>query len=269
MNKKEEFIVGISTSFISEKILGGLNGHQYNHIYKLWEKSKYEFIENLCFLLKAKYNAVVVMGGWMITDQSSKTIYHWNKFWPNVDYFIIGDGLSVLYNLSKNEKINHNYKFVVSDKILDFSDQSSSPLPEDYINFNESLSTELAAGCIFSCSFCDFGSLGKKKHEFMRSYESLKKEIEYNYKTFGTTVYSFTDNIINDNNVNIYRLVGLKLDNEIKYLFSKTDIENLNKLLNTNYKISEPIKRHFLLSDYNLKIKIFHTLMSYKTLLFN
>ena len=111
-------------------------------IYKLWEKSKYEFIENLCFLLKAKYNAVVVMGGWMITDQSSKTIYHWNKFWPNVDYFIIGDGLSVLYNLSKNEKINHNYKFVVSDKILDFSDQSSSPLPEDYINFNESLMEE-------------------------------------------------------------------------------------------------------------------------------
>jgi radical SAM superfamily enzyme YgiQ (UPF0313 family) len=63
---------------------------------------------------------------------------------------------------------------------------------------DESLSTEIAAGCIFSCQFCNYAALGKKKTEYMRTYESLERELISNYENFKTRVYLLTDNIMND-----------------------------------------------------------------------
>ena len=91
--------------------------------------------------------------------------------------------------------------------------------------------TELASGCIFSCSFCDYKSLGKKKYEFVRSYNSLKKEFESNYKNFGTTVYTFTDNIMNDYVPKLEMLIRIKEELKIDIKWSGyTRLDTINNI---------------------------------------
>ena len=107
--------------------------------------------------------------------------------------------------INNKKRLFHFSKFTV-----DFSDQASTAILDDCIEQGESLSTELASGCIFSCSFCNYGSLGKKKNEFVRSYESLKNEFVSNYNNFGTRVYTFTDNIINDYEHKLDMLIRIK-----------------------------------------------------------
>ena len=74
----------------------------------------------------------------------------------------------------------------------------------------ESLSTEIAAGCIFSCQFCNYGALGKKKTEYMRTYESLERELVSNYENFKTRVYLLTDNIMNDYDEKLKFLIRIR-----------------------------------------------------------
>ena len=91
-----------------------------------------------------------------------------------------------------------------------YTDAAFTPIKEDMIFQGESLMTELAAGCVFSCQFCDYASLGKKKYEYMRSYESLEREIVSNYENFGTRVYTFSDNIVNDNPEKLKNLIKIR-----------------------------------------------------------
>jgi hypothetical protein len=42
--------------------------------------------------------------------------------------------------------------------------------------------------------------------------------------------------------------------------------EDINKLINKNYDISEFMRNHIITSDFNMKIKVFHTLMSIQNL---
>ena len=46
----------------------------------------------------------------------------------------------------------------------------------------------------------------------------------------------------------------------------KTDDNDLNNLLNSDYKVMDVITNHFQISEYNLKIKIFHTLLTLKSI---
>ena len=208
-NGKENIIFGISTSFLMYvmnskfKVVNNNNNTLFG--------VNFEKILNFCLIAK-KYNAQVVMGGWGVKLSSIHTLGTLNSV---VDLFVEGDGCDILTNIAYNKSINiyqniNNFIFHKSPEIMDFSTQESSPISEDYINNKESLFTELGSGCIFSCSFCDYGLLGKKKTEFVRSYESLKKEIESNYKNFGTTFYTFSDNIVNDYQPKLEMLVKIK-----------------------------------------------------------
>lgn len=123
------------------------------------------------------------------------------------NHIVFGDGLEPLLKLSRGEVLP---KVIKSEYIKDYSDQSSTPSVYDHIQQNESLTTELARGCIFSCSFCDYGALGKKKNEFVRSYESLRDELKFNYENFGTTYYTFSDNIVNDYDWKLETLIQIR-----------------------------------------------------------
>jgi radical SAM superfamily enzyme YgiQ (UPF0313 family) len=206
---KEKFILGISTSFLM--IHKGTK--DYDHTY-----SK---IKNL--LVKAKeYGALIVVGGWMVSRQFKPMTYMGNIFTllnKEVDYFIEGDGTDAMDRLANNLPIEYilldNNKYHIAPQIIDFTEQSSAPLPSDHIAQDESLVTEVSSGCIFSCSFCNYGVLGKKKHEFVRTYESLKEEIVGNWQNFGTRVYTFTDNIFNDNSEKLDMLIRLREETNI------------------------------------------------------
>lgn len=217
-NKKEEFVLCISTSFISSEFGRGKFFKSNNKpTDELFLGDNFDKVLNVCRLAKFKYNATVVFGGWLVSYLLNPYTKIFNK---EVDVFVVNDGSDIIaklagYNISSNE-LNGNFKTINNklifnaNSIKDFTDQSSTPTLADFIDDDESLATELATGCIFSCSFCNYGSLGKKKNEFVRSYESLEKEIEHNYKNFGTRVYTFTDNMVNDYALKLEYLIKIK-----------------------------------------------------------
>lgn len=56
--------------------------------------------------------------------------------------------------------------------------------------------------------------------------------------------------------------------NNISYITIKINEnnDNINKLINKNYNIMNFFENHILISDYNMKLKIFHTLMTLNSL---
>ena len=67
----------------------------------------------------------------------------------------------------------------------------------DYIHPNETLTTELGRGCIFSCDFCNFPVLGVKG-DYSRDAADYNAEMRENYDRWGVTSYSIADETIND-----------------------------------------------------------------------
>lgn len=203
-------VIGISTSFLSDNIarIKFQSKIQLDNIsigYHWGNDEIFEKIFAICYYGK-QIGSKVLVGGWEVNlnslmdkDKKKFGFSHLSKF---VDCFVVGDGKEIIKNIIKNESIKissvQDYPVYFSSKIEDYSDQASTPSFSDHIFDGESLSAEIAGGCIFSCSFCDYGSLGKKKYEFMRSFESLERELLSNYERFGTLLYNFTDNIIND-----------------------------------------------------------------------
>jgi radical SAM superfamily enzyme YgiQ (UPF0313 family) len=221
----KEAIVCVSTSFLSQE--------EERNIYAnpTWGSDPsgtniFMKIIAICAMAKKKYNAKVLVGGWVIDRYKFQDIsrkIHWKLhiLEQYVDYFVEGPGASAIRKLVNGEKQNViTGRLVESDPILDFTEVSTAPSKEDYINPKESLYFEIASGCIFSCHFCNFGSLGKKKHEYMRSYESLKDEIVSNYENFGTRMYHVTDNIVNDYHEKVKFLTRIRNETGIDFKWS-------------------------------------------------
>ena len=210
-SKTHQIVVGISTSFLPVGVAKNKQPQsKRNDINDLW-KNNINKIKLFSLLAKRKYGATIVFGGWAVSQENNICV----PFQDFVDYFVVGDGVDSLSKLANNEtlttiKNNHGHNILISPTIKDFSEQSSCPSNKDHILYGESLVTEIASGCIFSCSFCGYGSLGKKKNEFVRSYESLYNEFKYNYDNFGTTFYMFTDNIINDYAIKLEMLTEIR-----------------------------------------------------------
>ena len=222
--KDRQSVVCVSTSFLSEE-------EDRNNIqFPTWGKTDRGYdvftkIMYVCAMAKS-YGAKVVMGGWVIDSKkfkrrTLKEQWKFDKLEEFVDLFVEGMGSSVIKKLVNNEPQNYIVgKLVNSDPVADYSDVSTAPTKEDYISPKESLYFEIASGCIFSCHFCNFGSLGKKKNEYMRSYESLKAEIVSNYENFGTRMYNVTDNIVNDYLEKLRMLIRIKNETGIDLKWS-------------------------------------------------
>lgn len=183
-------------------------------------------LNKLLFLLETIKNinpkCKVLLGGFEIKDEKfEKDLADGWKI-PElaryVDYFVIGGDAGVIITLASGEELaykeySNGAKTVLGDLYSnkDFTDAASIPdYSKDHVLREEALVTEIANGCIFSCEFCNYGSLGKKKGEFQRSYESIKREFEINYKERGTTLYQFNDNIVNDNVEKLNMLVNIR-----------------------------------------------------------
>ena len=170
------------------------------------------FKKMLFLCIKAKsVGCTVIMGGWEIAEYkliepAARKKWGFDVLENYVDSFVIGNGAHSIINYDKTNPT----KIIHSPKTVDYSDVSTAPEKGDYINPGESLSIEVAAGCVFSCHFCGFASLGKKKNEYMRDYESLKREFINNYDNFGTRMYNLTDNISNDYQEKLNWLVRIR-----------------------------------------------------------
>lgn len=107
------------------------------------------------------------------------------RIFPRVKNQDIVNGDSYKFDI---EKLNHRY--INSDIILP----------------GETLPIEIGRGCIFKCKFCSYPLNGKKKNDYIRNYDLLKEELEYNYREFGVTNYFFTDDTFNDSTDKIKEL---------------------------------------------------------------
>jgi len=184
-----------------------------------WGKGMFDFICPLLEYCKSKGH-IVVVGGFEVqttyfgNDHISRSM-GLDTLVKYVDYFVQGKNVAILCNIATGTRmalptvVNKIPIYIVGD-MLDFTDAASTPIESDIIFRGESLPTELASGCIFSCHYCNHGTLGKKKNEYIRHYESVKQEFIDNYNTFGTSNYLFTDNIVNDNLEKLHWLIRIK-----------------------------------------------------------
>lgn len=69
---------------------------------------------------------------------------------------------------------------------------------QDVILPGEALPLDVSRGCIFTCKFCQFPHLGKKKMDYIRGMDRISEELHYNKETFGTTRYFIVDDTFND-----------------------------------------------------------------------
>lgn len=130
---------------------------------------------------------------------------------PGVDFYFIGKAdISIqeffkyckgLPNNLKIHKYNDRSYIQTTDHNVDsnfFSKTKNLYHRSDLIEKNECLPLEVARGCIFKCSFCQYDLIGKKKNEYIKDSITLKEELIRNYNMFGTTHYLFSDDIINE-----------------------------------------------------------------------
>lgn len=68
----------------------------------------------------------------------------------------------------------------------------------DCIVPGETLPIEISRGCIFSCKFCQYPHIGKKKNDYVRDMDLVRQEIEYNKQQFGCSNYFILDDTFND-----------------------------------------------------------------------
>lgn len=219
-------VIGLSTSFLSATKISKINpyGHYLgtNMFPQFFPQEKTRIIITLKYIKEKFPDVKIVVGGSAIFNSRLKSeldIVRWSfdLIKPYVDYFVQGAGELVFLKIINNELLHvktfNGFNIINGDQyqIKDFSEVANTPIEKiDCIAPGEGLSTELAHGCIFNCEFCTGRVLGKTKKEFMRTFESFRSEILYNYKTFGTKFYLFLDDIINDNSEKLDWLIKIR-----------------------------------------------------------
>jgi radical SAM superfamily enzyme YgiQ (UPF0313 family) len=187
-----------------------------------WGKKTFKFLLNLGAVAK-KYKFPVLMGGFDIakyrfTSPADNRAWGLDALNTFIDYYIMGNNPGVILEFCKNQKLDFesipgkikNAKLVYTTPVTDFRDFGFMVSPEDNLRWGEALTSEIAAGCVFSCSFCTYSALGKKKDEYHRTYESVKNEFLNNYNNFGVRTYMLVDNIINDNEEKMNYLIRFR-----------------------------------------------------------
>ena len=135
-------------------------------------------------------NCVIAAGGAKanMIPQSDKTF----------DVLMVGQGENSAITLS-----NALFEKKSVPRVLDlpYSDYPNSTIKfedNDIIFPGEHLPVEIARGCIFKCSFCNYPLNGKKLWEFNRKPHLVRQDIENAHDRFGSTGFMFCDDNYND-----------------------------------------------------------------------
>jgi hypothetical protein len=83
-------------------------------------------------------------------------------------------------------------------KLYKFHNEVMDWLPEDVVTHTR-LPLEISRGCIFNCKFCSYPMRGKKKFDYFKYADNLRKELVNNYEKYSITHYSIIDDTFNDN----------------------------------------------------------------------
>jgi radical SAM superfamily enzyme YgiQ (UPF0313 family) len=165
-----------------------------------------------------------------------------NETYALFDASIIGDAedsfLELLESYKKQKKIFHsvtrggrpfinakpNQQFNIQHLAHRFTDN-------DCIVPGEAMPIEISRGCIFRCAFCQYPHLGKTKYDYLRDFDLIAEEMQYNYNKFKTSNYYILDDTFNDSDFKIQSWYNLltKLDFSINYVgYLRADLLHRN-----------------------------------------
>lgn len=129
-------------------------------------------------------------------------------------------------------------------KDFDLTNLKTEYTDNDFIQSNEALTLETGRGCIFKCDFCNFPFTGKKKNEYIREKEDVKRELIENYNKYKTTRYLITDDTFNDNayKVDMMYEISQEIDFKLDFMcYARIDIlhskgDQLKKMIDFGVK---------------------------------
>jgi radical SAM superfamily enzyme YgiQ (UPF0313 family) len=166
-----------------------------------------------------------------------------NETYELFDASIIGDAedsFLELINSYKNEKklfhaVTRGGKpFItaVPNKLFNIQHLAHRFSDNDCIVPGEALPIEISRGCIFKCAFCQYPHLGKTKFDYLREFELIGEEIEYNKNKFNTTNYYILDDTFNDSDYKIraWHKLTSQLSHKINYVgYLRADLLSRNR----------------------------------------
>lgn len=126
------------------------------------------------------------------------------------DYVVIGYGdtatVNLAQHLARGDLLEKSYRsihgpIIVDDRRAEHYDFSNTIMQyheTDAVLPGETLSIEIARGCIFRCSFCSYPLNGKKKLDYLKHEQILTQEFVDNYRRWGVTRYIMVDDTFND-----------------------------------------------------------------------
>jgi radical SAM superfamily enzyme YgiQ (UPF0313 family) len=117
----------------------------------------------------------------------------------------------------------HSRMIVQGDSLnnsFDFQSSQTIYHPTDYIRANEPLVIEVARGCKFDCSFCNYRHVGKLDNSYLKHFASLREELLRNYHEHGTTNYIISDDTHNDNTFKLEQMAKLVQSLPFQFRFS-------------------------------------------------
>lgn len=136
----------------------------------------------------------IIVGGAMVNKKSLED--------SNIDIVSSGYGEvnvpDILMSLKKKQEIKKHFEDIWS--MHEIQTSSMTWTKEDLLVPGEIIPLEIARGCIFKCSFCNFRMIGKEKGSYVRASELIKDEFIRNYEKFGINRYWITDDTFNDDN---------------------------------------------------------------------
>jgi len=101
----------------------------------------------------------------------------------------------------KTRRILHQDDYVYTQFQTSMIDWHDS----DHILQGEALPIEVARGCIFKCTYCNYQLNGKTKNDYVKEEQILYDEVIKVYERYGTTEFMICDDLFNDTREKIVR----------------------------------------------------------------
>lgn len=143
------------------------------------------------------------------------------------DVTVTGEGETSAVGLSDALSEDRKVPRIIALPYTDYPNSTIRYVENDIIFPGEHLPIEVARGCIFKCSFCNYELNGKKLWEFNRKPQRVIDDINHNHDQFGSTGFMLCDDTYNDSpeKVKRFHTEFMKLDYDIQFsTFARADL---------------------------------------------